>query len=312
MKILLLVLSLLYTPLVFAISPADEVFNAYKHPRFSKVKTVTVPKLQNFVTIQLEQHTQDTKAVFYPFGGPDIIYPLVLFPKAQSYLLIGLEPTGDAESEGKIPTNLNKQLDSLLRRSFFVTSDMSREIPHNQGVLPLFLAQIKLMEGTIQNVGYQNRSFGKILEITFAHQGLEKKLFYIKTNVLNESLDEELLQFIKNNNLFDTCMLKASSYALHQNNFSKLRDFILTNANLILQDDTGVPLKKLPKDFKITLFGNYIKPYGKEWNGYYQNDLRKLYQETSLKDEVNFCYGYGCGRTMPAIILATRAAASEN
>ena len=286
---------------------ADDTFKSYKHPRFQKFKTITIPKLESFVTQKLKLLTNETKAVFYPFGGPDIIYPLMLFPRAQSYLLIGLESSGSEDISLQMPKDLNNQLDSLLRRSFFVTSDMSRMISHKQGVLPLFLAQITLMGGTIQDIKYTDYSFGNVIEITFIHLELEKKLLYVQTNVANQILSDDLLKFIKDNNLFDTCMLKASSYSFHQRIFSKLKDFVMANAKVILQDDTGVPLKELSKDFRIHLFGNYLKPYGKEWVGYFQKDLYKMYQETVSESDITFCYGYGCGRSPVAMMLAIRA-----
>lgn len=149
-------------------------------------------------------------------------------------------------------------------------------------------------------------AFGKGLEITFIRKKLEKKLFYFQTNVANVNLSDDLIKFIKDNSLFGTCMLKASSYALHQSGFSKLRKFIVANANVIVQDDTGVPIKDLPKDFKIHLFGNYNKPYGKEWVGHFQKDLYKMYHETDPKSKLPFCYGYGCGKSSVAIVLAIR------
>lgn len=305
MRLILLLLALAYNSLAFAVEP-DDIFKTYHHPRFTKFQQITAPRLENFVNHQLQPFTHTTKAVFYPFGGPDIIYPLMVFPGAQSYLLIGLEPTGSLDPRVQIPKNLNHQLDSLLRRSFFITADMSQAIPSKQGILPLFLAQIALMKREVKDIKYQTLPFGKILEINFTHLQLEKKLFYIQTNIANQNLSEDLITFIKDNNLFDTCMIKASSYAFHQNIFSKLREFVLKNANIILQDDTGVPLNKFSEDFKLHLFGNYIKPYGKEWEGYFQKDLYRLYRETKPISEVAFCYGYGCGRTSPAIILATR------
>ena len=81
----------------------------------------------------------------------------------------------------------------------------------------------------------------------------------------------------------------------------------MANAKVILQDDTGVPLKELSKDFRIHLFGNYLKPYGKEWVGYFQKDLYKMYQETVSESDITFCYGYGCGRSPVAMMLAIRA-----
>ena len=125
--------------------------------------------------------------MFYPFGGPDIIYPLMLFPRAQSYLLIGLESSGSEDISLQMPKDLNNQLDSLLRRSFFVTSDMSRMISRKQGVLPLFLAQITLMGGTIQDIKYTDYSFGNVIEITFIHLDYEKKLYMFKQMLKNKS-----------------------------------------------------------------------------------------------------------------------------
>lgn len=305
MKFILILLIVTYS-FFTAATPQYDDFKNYQHPRFNKFKTTTFPRLEKFVDQELKSLTEETKAVFYPFGGPDISYPLMLFPQAQSYLLIGLEPVGSVDSNLEIPNNLNNQLDSLFRRSFFITSDMSRLIHSKQGVLPLFLAQITLMGGEVEDIKYLEHSFGKGLEITFTYLKLEKKLFYVQTNLTNQGLSDDLIKFIEDNNLFDTCMLKASSYAFHQNIFSKLRSFVITNANVIVQDDTGIPLKDLDKDFKIHLFGNYVGPYGKEWAGYFQKNLYKMYQEKSPKSKLPFCYGYGCGRNPVAILSATR------
>jgi hypothetical protein len=282
-----------------------DMFKSYEHPRFNKFKTITEPRIEHFVLQRLKMYTPDSSAVFYPFGGPDLVYPLTLFPQARSYLLIGLEPAGSV-TDLQIPQNLNHQLDSLFRRSFFVTADMGQAIPRRQGVLPLFLAQIALKGGLVKDIKNMDYPFGKLLEITFTHLQVEKKLIYVQANVENQGLKEEFTEFIRNNNLFDTCLIKASSYALHQNSFSKLRNFILMNANVILQDDTGVPLKKFPEDFEIHLFGNYTKPYGKEWTGYFQKDLRKMYDDMPDKSVISFCYGYGCGRSPVGLLLAIR------
>ena len=282
-------------------------FKGYNHPRFNKFKAYTAPKIAEFANQYLASFAQKTRAIFYPFGGPDIIYPLSLFPDANTYLLIGLEPTGKLKDEIPIPKDLNLQLDSLLRRSFFVTSDMARQVPKNQGVLPLFLAQISLMGGEVSNINITNESFGNLLEITFYHNQKTKKLFYVQSNVVNENLDDKFIDFIKENKLFDACLLKSSSYAFHQICFTKLRDFVTNNAQLILQDDTGVPFNILSKEnFNISLFGKYQKPYGAEWTNYAQKDLRELYNETQNIPSLPFCYGYGCGRILASLILAVK------
>ncbi len=301
---------LLFLTLIFDVASAADssvgAFKTYGHPRFNKFKSVALPKLEGFVENKIKFLASKTGAVFYPFGGPDITYPLILFPQARSYLLIGLEPRGVEYKDLVIPGNLDNQLDSLFRRSFFVTADMSRIIARKEGMLPLFLAQIALMGGVVKDIKYIDYSFGKSLEIIFVHLRLDKKLIYIQTNVVNQNLNDDLLKFIKDNDLFDTCMIKAGSYLLHQDIFSKLTDFVLENAKVILQDDTGVPLKKFPKDFTIRLFGDYKRPYGIEWKGYFQKDLYKMYHARSSESGIPFCYGYGCSRSPVALILATR------
>jgi len=305
MKFIVLLLSIAYSCLAIA-EPSYDMFKTYHNSRFSKFKTFTRPKLEDFVNQHLKTVSSEGKAVFYPFGGPDIIYPLMLFPQAHSYILVGLEPRGNKDFNTGIPGTIHKQLDSLLRRSFFVTADMSRIIPKNQGVLPLFLAQITLMNGSVKELKFVDHSFGKSIEISFMHLNLEKKLIYIQANMVNQNLTGDFLNFIKDNNFFDICILKASSYLLHQHSFSKVRAFILANAKIVLQDDSGVPIKEFSKNFTLHLFGNYIKPYGKEWEGYFQKDLYKMYHDGTIKPNVPFCYGYGCAKSEASIILAVR------
>lgn len=163
MKFILLLVIITYN--FFALAAIqNDVFKDYQHPKFNKFKTVAAPQLENFVDQELKPLTEKSKAVFYPFGGPDIVYPLMLFPQAQSYLLIGLEPVGTLESNLEIPKNLNNQLDSLFRRSFFVTSDMSRLINNKHGVLSLFLGQLALMGGVLKILNIWNMLLAKVLK----------------------------------------------------------------------------------------------------------------------------------------------------
>ena len=100
-------------------------------------------------------------------------------------------------------------------------------------------------------------------------------------------------------------MLKASSYKLHQWGFDHLRQFMLNNCQSILQDDTGMPLKYLQQQNRdIEIFGDYVKPYGEEFQHYYQKELAKLYKEKENKVSLKFCYGYGCDKVETNILLA--------
>src|SRR5439155_15154076 len=74
--------------------------------------------------------------VLYPFGGPDILNALALFPDADSYLLFGLEPPGgipdleimkgDAISAGL--SGLRASLSTMLQVNFFITRGMEKNL----------------------------------------------------------------------------------------------------------------------------------------------------------------------------------------
>ena len=61
---------------------------------------------------ELVQANQETRTVFYPFGGPDLLTPLLLFPNADTYVLLGLEFVGQLPNfEKAAPENIQAYFD---------------------------------------------------------------------------------------------------------------------------------------------------------------------------------------------------------
>ena len=95
----------------------------------------------------------ETRTVFYPFGGPDLLTPLVLFPDADVYLLLGLEFVGRLpdfekavpESAGVYLADLSLALGDFLKKSYFITRNMDATLYGNKvdGVLPLLAFFLK-------------------------------------------------------------------------------------------------------------------------------------------------------------------------
>jgi hypothetical protein len=86
--------------------------------------------------------------VFYPFGGPDMVHALMLYPQGRAFLLFGLEPPGSLELAPALSENARHRLldavDWALRdiyqRSYFITGRMSSDLNRKlDGVLPLLL-----------------------------------------------------------------------------------------------------------------------------------------------------------------------------
>jgi hypothetical protein len=107
-----------------------------------------------------------------------------------------------------------------------------------------------------------------------------------------------------------TTYIKSASYLLHNSNFSVMRDAVLKKSMSIVQDDTGVPYRYLPaKDWKLTFYGNYVKPVSSFPSGYYQQDLQKAYRTgDSLKQikPLPFSLGYHWGSSVQNLIKAER------
>ena len=77
-----------------------------------------------------------SKVVLYPFSGPDFPNAYTLFPKAHTFILIGLEAGGfnpeiETLAEAKIANGLNvlnASLDTISSRNYFMTNSMKIDI----------------------------------------------------------------------------------------------------------------------------------------------------------------------------------------
>ncbi|MBS0271647.1 MAG: hypothetical protein JSR85_03245 [Proteobacteria bacterium] len=239
------------------------------------------------------------ESVFYPFGGPDLLHPLILFPDAKTYVLVGLEAAGEALSQQTQDATFEK-LDSLLRRGFFVTSSMSKSFNQKSGVRAALALQILLMDGKILEDSMIDPN---TVSLTFEWNGQKKTAYYLKRNLIDN--EDSLFAFLSAHGVSDVCMIKSSSYSLHNKVFSHLKDRILKSFPVLVQDDTGVPYKDLAS-YDVQLFGHYSTPYGAEFQCYQQNDLKTQYETIAAIPPLNFCFGYGCGRVQTNIMIARR------
>lgn len=245
-------------------------------------------------------------SLFYPFAGADISYPLLFFPHVNKFVLIGLEFPGqiDIVKEKYNLDNFKPQIEGFLKSGFFKTMKMSEQMHYKHGVIPMLVAQIGLLGGMVENITSISEPYKGIL-VDFSYNNLNKKLYYFRANLDDHSIKNSFFNFLKENKLIENCMLKASSYKLHQVEFKYLRQYMLDNCKVILQDDTGMPVKYLlNQNRKINLFGNYIQPYGEEFKPYYQKELANLYTEQADKTHLEFCFGYGCSKVEANILTA--------
>jgi hypothetical protein len=86
-------------------------------------------------------------------------------------------------------------------------------------------------------------------------------------------------------------LLKAASYLMHGGGFDLVRDYILKNSDLVVQDDSGIPLRKFDKaKWDLKFCGHYAGPIGLFKNDY-QADVAAAYKEAAPA-ALDFSFGY--------------------
>lgn len=303
--------------------------------RWSSFSKNKLKKINKFVATELTICTENTKTLFYPFSGPDFLYAYSMYPLADKFILVGLEPVGLIPNlkdiqEDALPDFfkiLTTSIDDALTISFFKTNDMSEELCSKQmitGTLPilmLFLARTQNQIISIRpfeidksgmivyldsfNIYKGKKRFGKGAEIIFAQNAdaPTKQLYYICADISDNGLtqNKNCLSFLINLDSNVVTFIKSASYLMHKNYFSQIRDIILSKSLVIIQDDSGIPYRFFKKSYwDIQLYGAYDCPIGL-FKEHYEADLKAAYAQGSK--QLNFRLGYA---TKSNLLLAKK------
>jgi hypothetical protein len=239
--------------------------------------------------------------VFYPFSGPDFIYVYNYFPHASAYLLCSREAVGEIPDLARIDpgylASLRNSFHDLFKAGYFVTKNMRVEM---RGTLPLMLVMLARSGCTITHI----ERLGGGVEIRFTPQGVggERRLIYASGDLSNSGFGGAMARIKQLNPT--AAYIKSCSYLLHQNGFSAVRSFLLNQCNLIVQDDSGIPIRYFSQDkWSLRLYGTYTPPLN-IFRQYYQSDLASLYASSSPKS-LNFGVGYKWNPKEADLIVAT-------
>jgi hypothetical protein len=311
----------------------DDAWRNAEHPLISG--------LREFQKKELNEIALRNSPVFYPFGGPDALTLTLEFPHSPVYVMVGLEPAGTLPSAPQIKrkdlaeylAETRETVASELSRSFFVTGQMDRQF-HGQVTDGLLLPILHLLVRTHHTIlGFRYVRLdeqGQVVDREadykapgrFGNKGVEiefradadrsmHRLYYFSVNLSDQRLSENrpflaYLARLKG----ATTLLKATSYLIHQREFSLIRDRILANSAAILQDDSGIPYRRFEAGaWKVQLYGEYRLPYG-SFRWFEQPDLREAFEAGGAKP-LAFRLGYGYSRIASNLLLARRVASAD-
>jgi hypothetical protein len=270
-----------------------------------------------------------SKTCLYYFSGPDFLYADAFFPDCTTYLLGGLESVDPMPDLLTVPPgslvstlqNIQISLNTILQFSFFKTKDMREDFQRGQlkGVLPIifvFLARtgkdISAVEyvsltnnGTVTS-GNQGATRGVKISFSDPATGAGKVLYFFTADLSDDGVKKNagVLRFAEQFAPANS-FLKAASYLMHEGRFTAIRSSILNTSELVLEDDSGIPIRYFtPDKWTLRFFGTYTGPIAL-FKNFYQSDLRQYYQASSPKT-LTFSFGYQWNRHNSTLVLAVR------
>jgi hypothetical protein len=221
--------------------------------------------------------------------------------------------------------NLRASISTVMSYSFFITKKMRATFGTNtyRGALPIiyvFLArsgktikEVSLVaikeDGTLvpaAEAGASDTAQGA--KIVFSGEdGKPQTLYYFRTDISDQGLKKSgFLKFCEGLGKGDS-FIKSASYLPHADSFSGIRNFLLANSQVLVQDDSGIPLRFFkPEEWHLRPFGKYLGPIG-EFPGRYQKGLDDLFHRAKAP-RIDFGVGYRWRPNESNLLLAERKA----
>ena len=89
-----------------------------------------------------------------------------------------------------------------------------------------------------------------------------------------------------------TTLVKSSSYCMHTDKYADIRELTLNCSDVIVQDDTGIPLNFFDsQQWRIDVYGSYVSPIS-VFSMHKQQDLKDLIKKSAKAIDFRFGYNY--------------------
>ncbi len=291
--------------------PAWQEHAGFFEKAFAKLNVRQFEKLRNWQTAYLPESRDSYPVVYYMFSGPDLLYVDQFFPNASVYIMCGKEPLGPPPDPSRITDlsvafrNLENAMNASLTTSYFITQDMKVDLQQQNlgGTVPILYVFLARANKEIQEVSYisldggggvhQARGGTPGVKIVYRDRksGITQTLYYFTTDISDGGISSSpgFMNFCAHFGV-GASFLKSSSYLMFEGGFARVRNFILDHSQLIVQDDSGIPLANFNSSkWNLRLFGTYVGPLD-IFRQYNQPRLHQLFSENNPQP---FPIGFG-------------------
>jgi hypothetical protein len=310
--------------------PAWQEHSAYFEKAFAKLNVRQLSKLHTWQNAYLPESKEPIPVAYYMFSGPDFLYVDQFFPNAAVYILCGKESMGPPPDPLRIPDlsgallNLENAMSSSLTTSYFITKDMKVNLQQQQlnGTLPILYVFLARANKTISDVTFislnRNGTFQESapgmggtpgIRINYTDNASKnpQTMFYFTTDISDGGIagNPAFMNFCSKFGV-GASFLKSSSYLMFEDGFARVRNFILEHSNVIVQDDSGIPLTYFNRDrWNLRFFGTYLGPI-ELFKQYYQPKLRELFDQSN-PPAFGIGFGYRWNYKESNLIVAQRS-----
>lgn len=232
-----------------------------------------------------EVRADAVQTVFYPFSGPDLPSLLAIYPKAARFVLISDQyatPYFDpfslpAAEREKILRSLGEAWTRFGRLGFFLTQDLNKGGGRKFHISPTmilmaFAAQLGYevravrpacldpADLSIRTSDVRDAKWGSV-RLELRKEGRDIIVDYLRLDLSNRGLGKQPERAMIEQLSGNPVLLKAASHLPQQRPFSILRNGILANTPLLVQDETGLEYEDMASHFNVTLHGVYVGAY---------------------------------------------------
>ena len=278
---------------------------------WKKKEQLQIWPIREWMLANAPQFHRSNDTAFYMFSGPDFLYASIFFPLANNYVLAGLEPIGNVPDLSHSPPevlsadliSLRMSMNSILRFQYFITKEMRTDLGRGNisGTLPILYVFLARLGYTIVDVT-PVRTPAEGVKISFTGGEQPQTLYYFKTDLSGGN--SAFLRWCAARGP-GLSLIKAASFLMHGDGFSGVRNFLLQNSRVIIQDDSGIPLRMFPKGWKVNCYGRYVAHH-EEFEKYHQPDLAAIYEQSPPPPALGFAFGYHWQKEDGILMLATR------
>lgn len=283
--------------------------------QMKKKSFATLSKADSLVVADMSDVRERCNYVFYPFSGPDFLYPITLFPNADFYFMAGLEAPGNIDTKINAESRyFNKYTSSLkiyMRSSFFRTLSMKNDFRSEEidGIAPVISMLMALEDcqvisirdvdidenGAIVDAAADKKR--RMVEIKFFQEKTPQHLqtlYYFSGNMHDGGFPKNLKEYAAATlpNYQVVTYLKAASYLMHETYFSKIRNIVLDYSFAVLEDDSGIPYRFFKDNWDVSLYGKYLHPISIFNAVAYQKDLEEVYATSKDIKKLPIRIGY--------------------